>query len=327
MCHPTGNFNPKVGVRWQPTQRVLVRGSYNQGFRAPTLYDIYGPQTTTNTAEPWDDPVLCPNGTAVSGANPNLVCNQQQNIRSGGSLSVEPETSRTYSAGIVLEPTRSLTFSADFWDILFKDQIDELPEQTILGDYQKYQSLYFYNAAGTRLDYVLANTMNLGEIRTRGIDLSSLYRLPNNPWGNFTVSVDGTYVDKYDYQNERGGPFTNNAGRYADETAVFRWRHNATVAWSLAPWTFTLANRYLSGYDDQNGVEPEFEQRVEPYSTWTLSGTYSGNNSIDVTAGIKNLFDEDPPYTNQTTTFQQGYDPRFTDPLGRTFYVRATHKF
>ena len=138
MCHPTGNFNPKVGVRWQPTQRVLVRGSYNQGFRAPTLYDIYGPQTTTNTAEPWDDPVLCPNGTAVSGANPNLVCNQQQNIRSGGSLSVEPETSRTYSAGIVLEPTRSLTFSADFWDILFKDQIDELPEQTIFGDYQKY---------------------------------------------------------------------------------------------------------------------------------------------------------------------------------------------
>ncbi len=322
-----GNFNPKVGVRWQPGPRFLMRGSYNEGFRAPTLYDIYGPQTTTNTAEPWDDPVLCPNGTAVPGANPNQVCNQQQNIRSGGSESVQPETSRTFSIGAVFEPTRTLTLSADYWDIKLEDQINTLPEQTIFGDYQKYQSLYFYNAAGNRLDYVLANVMNLGEIRTRGVDLSLLYRLPRNPWGNFSLTVDGTYVDKYDYQNERGGPFTENVGRYADETPVFRWRHNASLAWSLAPWTMTLANRYLSGYDDQNDVDPEFEQRVDAYSTWTLSGTYSGNQSIDITAGVKNLFDEDPPYTNQTTTFQQGYDPRFTDPLGRAFFVRATYRF
>ena len=322
-----GNFNPKVGIRWQPTQQVLVRGSYNQGFRAPTLYDIYGPQTTTNTAEPWDDPVLCPNGSAVPGANPNLVCNQQQNIRSGGSLNLEPETSRTFSAGVVFEPTRSMTISADYWDIKLKDQISELAEQTIFGDYQKYQSLFFYNAAGNRLDYVLANTMNLGEIRTRGVDLSLLYRLPKSQWGNVTLSVDGTYVDKYDYQNERGGPFTENVGRYADETPVFRWRHNASIGLAMAPWAWTLTNRYMSGYDDQNGVDPEFEQRVDAYSTWTLSGTYSGNKQIDVTAGVKNLFDEDPPYTNQTTTFQQGYDPRYADALGRTFYVRATYKF
>jgi iron complex outermembrane receptor protein len=322
-----GSFNPKVALRWQPTSRVLVRGSYNEGFRAPTLYDIYGPQTTTNTAEPWDDPVLCPGGVPVAGANPNLVCDQQQNIRSGGSLTVKPETSRTYSAGIVFEPTRSLTLSADFWDIKLEDQINELAEQTIFGDYQKYRGLYFYNAAGNRLDYVLANTMNLGKVKTRGVDLSLLYRLPRASWGNLTLSVDGTYVDKYDYQNERGGPFTENAGRYADETPVFRWRHNASLAWSLAPWTLTLSNRYLSGYDDQNDVDPEFEQRVDPYSTWTLAGTYAGNKQIDVTAGIKNLFDEDPPYTNQTTRFQQGYDPRYTDPLGRTYYVRVTYKF
>ncbi len=322
-----GNFNPKVAVRWQPTPQLLFRGSYNEGFRAPTLYDIYGPQTTTNTAEPWDDPRLCPNGTAVPGANPNLVCDQQQNIRSGGSLDVQPETSRTFSAGVVFEPTRSLTVSADYWDIRLEDQISELAEQTIFGDYQKYQNLFFYNAAGNRLDYVLANTMNLGEVRTRGVDLSLLYRLPRKPWGNMTLTIDGTYVDKYDYQNERGGPFTRNAGRYADETPVFRWRHNATIAWSMAPWTATLTNRYLSGYDDQNDVEPQFEQRVDAYSTWTLSGTYSGNKQIDITAGIKNLFDEDPPYTNQTTTFQQGYDPRYTDPLGRTYYVRATYRF
>lgn len=174
---------------------------------------------------------------------------------------------------------------------------------------------------------MLATTLNLGEVHTRGVDLSLLYRLPRMSWGNVSVSVDGTYVDKYEYQNERGGPFFQRAGRYSDEKPVFRWRHNATVAWTMAPWTVTLANRYLSGYDDQNDVDPQFEQRVEPYSTWSLSGTYTGNKQIDITAGIKNLFDEDPPYTNQTTTFQQGYDPRYTDPLGRTFYVKAMYRF
>jgi iron complex outermembrane receptor protein len=174
---------------------------------------------------------------------------------------------------------------------------------------------------------VLATTMNLGEVKTRGVDLSLLWRLPKNPWGNFSLTMDGTYVDRYDYQNEPGGPFTENAGRYADASPVFRWRHNAALAWGMAPWTFTLANRFMSGYDDQNQVDPEFAQRVEHYSLWSLSGTYSGNKQVDVTAGVKNLLNEDPPYTNQTTTFQQGYDPRYTDPLGRTFYVRATYKF
>ena len=322
-----GRFNPKVALRWQPHQALLVRSSYNRGFRAPTLYDIYGPQTTTNTAEPWDDPLLCPGGAPVAGANPNLVCNQQQNIRQGGNLNVEPEKSRTWSAGVVIEPTRNLTMSADVWDIKLKDTISALPEQTLFDNFAKYRDLFVYNAAGTRLDYVLATTMNLGEVKTRGADLSVLWRLPRNPWGNLSLNVEGTYVDKYDYQNEPGGPFTENAGVYADASPVFRWRHNATLAWNMAPWTVLLANRFSSGYDDQNDVDQQFQQRVSHYSTWSLSGTYSGNKRVDVTAGIKNLLDEDPPFTNQTTTFQQGYDPRYTDPLGRTFYMRATYKF
>lgn len=322
-----GRFNPKVALRWEATPAVLVRGSYNRGFRAPTLYDIYGPQTTTNTAEPWDDPLLCPGGVPVAGANPSIVCDQQQNIRQGGNTALEPEKSRTWSAGIVLEPMRDLTLSADVWDIKLKQQISALAEQTLFGNFAKYRNLFVYNAAGTRLDYVLATTMNLGEVKTRGVDLSLLWRLPRNQWGNMALTIDGTYVDKYDYQNEPGGPFTENAGRYADASPVFRWRHNAALSWSMAPWTMTLANRYMSGYDDQNAVAPQFEQRVDEYSTWSLAGTWSGSRRVDITAGIKNIFDDEPPYTNQTTTFQQGYDPRYTDPLGRTFYVRATYKF
>ena len=48
---------------------LLLRASYNQGFRAPTLYDIYSPNSITFTADAWDDPLLCPNGVPVAGAD------------------------------------------------------------------------------------------------------------------------------------------------------------------------------------------------------------------------------------------------------------------
>jgi iron complex outermembrane receptor protein len=321
------SFNPKVALRWQPSKQLLLRGSFNKGFRAPTLYDLHGPQTTTNTGNPWNDPVLCPGGKVVPGANPNLACDQQQKRRQGGNPEVKPERSRTYSAGIVLEPNSSLTLSADYWNITLKDQIDALAEESIFGDYQKYQHLYFYNAARTRLDYVLAITQNLGEVKTRGVDLGLQWRLPRGALGNITLGMEGTYVDRYDYQNERNGPFTVNAGRFADDSPVFRWRHNATLGWTRGALSMTLSNRFLSGYDDQPGDNGVAAGRVGHYSTWALAGSWAANKQVSVTAGVKNLLDQDPPFTVQGVTFQQGYDPRYTDPVGRTLYVRATYAF
>ncbi len=322
-----GTTNPKVALRYQPVPQVLVRASYNRGFRAPTLFDINAPQTTTNTSDTYNDPVLCPGGVPVAGANPNVACDQQQNIRSGGNLNLNPEKSRTYSAGIVFEPLRDLTISLDYWNIRLREQINTLAEQTLFGDYAKYQNLFVYNAARTELLYVLANTTNLGEVKTRGADVSVNYRLPRNPYGSTSVVLEGTYVNKYDYQNERGGPFTVNVGRYADATPVFRWRHNLLLSWAMGPWSVHLGNRFMSGYTDQNAVDPAFFRKVSSYSTWSLAGTFSQNKAVDYTLGVKNLTDKEPPYTNQGTTFQQGYDPRYTDPVGRTFYARVTTRF
>ncbi|MFP5391868.1 MAG: TonB-dependent receptor domain-containing protein, partial [Gammaproteobacteria bacterium] len=322
-----GSTNPKVAVRYQPIPQILLRGSYNRGFRAPTLFDINAPETTTNTSDTYNDPLLCPGGVPVAGANPNIACDQQQNIRSGGNRNLQPEKSKTYSAGIVFEPTRELTVALDYWDIRLREQINTLPEQTIFGNYEKYRSLYFYNAAGTRLDYVLATVSNLGEVRTRGVDASLNYRMPRTPWGTPSLILEGTYVNKYDYQNERNGPFTENVGRYADATPVFRWRHNLLLSWASGPWSANLGNRFMTGYTDQNAVDPQFFRKVSHYSTWSLAGMYGGRKNVTYTLGVKNLTDKEPPYTNQGTTFQQGYDPRYTDPVGRTWYARIATKF
>jgi iron complex outermembrane receptor protein len=339
-------FNPKVALRYQPTRQLLLRGSYNTGFRAPTLYDIYQPAQLTFTSDAYNDPVLCPGGTAIPPAADGVVCNQQVLQRFGGPLgfgrsidSLNPEKSKTLTFGFAIEPVRNASFGLDFWFIRLRDQVGGLPEQAIFGDPSKYASRILRcsqidPALRALIDVCLnfpvydpiafidAPTENLGEIKTRGIDVSFSYRTGATAYGAWGFSLDGTYVDEFRYQREKGGEFISAAGRYTDSAPVFRWQHTAQVTWSGGPWSAALGQRYKSGYTDQ--IPPD---KVPTYQLWDASVTYTGVRNLTLTAGIKNLLDKDPPYSNQFTTFQSNYDPRFTDPLGRTYTVRAAYRF
>jgi len=83
-----------------------------------------------------------------------------------------------------------------------------------------------------------------------------------------------------------------------------------------------VANLYRSGYVDQTPPHT-----VASYSIFDLTVGWSGVKNLVLQAGVHNIFDTDPPKSNQTTTFQRGYDPRFTDPRGRTWLFRGSYKF
>lgn len=50
-------------------------------------------------------------------------------------------------------------------------------------------------------------------------------------------------------------------------------------------------------------------------------------NTYDTSLGIKNLFDKEPPLSLRTSGggHQVGYEPRYVDQLGRTFYLKASY--
>jgi iron complex outermembrane receptor protein len=339
-------FNPKVALRYQPTRQFLVRASANTGFRAPTLYDIYQPQQFTFTANAYNDPVLCPNGTAVPPASPGVVCDQQVVQRFGGPVgygrsvdSLDPEKSKTATFGVVFEPVRSATIGIDLWWINVRDQINQLPEQAIFDNPSKYASRIVRCSQASPAEraaidvclnfptydpiaYIDTPTENLGKISTSGIDVTLGYRFPTGPYGAFAVSLEGTYITKYKYQRERGGAYVDNVGDFIDAGPIFRWSHNLQVNWSAGEWAVNVANRYKSGYYDQ---DPSL--KVKQYSLVDVSVTWTPVKYLTLAAGVKNLFDTEPPYSNQAVTFQSNYDPRFTDPLGRTFTFRVNAKF
>ena len=316
-------FNPKIGVRYQPSPALLLRGSASTGFRAPTLFEKNAPPSKNDTNNAYNDPVLCPGGVPSTNpiTNPLRDCDLQQFKLQGGNAALNPEKSKSFSVGIVLEPTPALTLAADYWNIKLKDKIDALPEETIYGDYAKYQARFLRNPDGSPFA-ILDLKENLGRVNTDGIDVSAVWRLPKTSFGGLTLSMEGTWLNSYEYQNEQGGAFSENVGKFGDMFVKFRWQHALSLGWKSGPWGANLSNTYKTGYRDQGG-----ERDVESYSLWNITGSYEAIKGLTLMAGVKNVFDKEPPLTVQSTLFQQGYDARYTDPTGRALYLRASYAF
>jgi iron complex outermembrane receptor protein len=101
--------NPKISLRFQPFKQMLLRASYNTGFKAPTLDDLYGPQSVTFAAGAVNDPLLCPNGVvnAAAGGVTSRDCGLQVQVQQGGNPNLKPEKSKTYSVGIASNRCRT----------------------------------------------------------------------------------------------------------------------------------------------------------------------------------------------------------------------------
>ncbi len=136
--------NPKVSFKYTPVQSVLLRGSYNTGFAAPTLTQLYAPEQTTFTGTRYNDPVLCPNGVvnAAAGGIASRDCNIQFQQLQGGNEDLQPEESTAWSVGFVLQPTAEFSFGADYWYYEVTDNISVIGDPAIFGDPTKYANLF-----------------------------------------------------------------------------------------------------------------------------------------------------------------------------------------
>ncbi len=337
--------NPKASFRWQPTQALLMRGSYNTGFRAPTLYDMYAPNSITFTENPWDDPLLCPGGTVNTGLGgiASRDCGLQFQQQQGGNKALKPETSKAWSLGAAFQVTNALTLGLDYWNYSVNDSIGPTGEEVIFGDPVKYAAQFVRcsalsaaeatalaatcgaGASPNTLAYIKNQQLNLGTYNTSGIDFSAGWQGAASDMGRFNVDYKGTYVLTYEYQLEKGGVFNDNLGKYFNGNPIASYRHVLSGSWQMAAWNTQLINRYTNGYTDQNSGGQGNE--VGASSTWDLAVTWSGMKNLSLTGGVTNLFDEKPQFSNQGGGFQVGYDYRYSNPIGRAFLLRGTYKF
>ena len=100
--------------------------------------------------------------------------------------------------------------------------------------------------------------------------------------------------------------------------------------------TNTLIASYRNGYTDAeatvrnvgSGKNEAIRLEVPSYTTIDWQGRFAVNKSTTIRAGIKNLFDRAPPLSLRASSGHQiGFDPRYADPMMRSFYITGNYKF
>ena len=319
--------NPKFGIRWQPQKDVLVRASAGTGFRAPSLNDLNGPTTFGSASSFLTDPDCVKSGGSIDG------CTDQWPVERRSNPNLKPEKSRQFSLGFVMEASKTFNFSVDYWNIRKTDVISTLGEQIIIGNPGAYNGTYIQRDADGFITNVILKKENQGALDTAGLDFGADFRSNATDMGRFSVGMSGTLVLNYDRQFGPKEPTRSNLGLFLNDQVIQKWRHRLSFGWDMGPYSLTLANQYSSSYTDQNTTYDPANNKllasreVDAYSLWDLTGSYAISKSLKVRAGVLNLLNTVPPFSNQAYYFLAGYDPTYTDPRGRSAFVSVNYAF
>ncbi|MBA2080172.1 TonB-dependent receptor [Rhodanobacter sp. PCA2] len=242
-----GNFgstnNFKFALEYKPIDDLLLRGTMEQVFRAPTLGELYNSGSdaplihtdpcTGYTGAPAGSPMAlaCQNvPTDGSFVNTYVQSGQQASTITQGSrvagFDVKPEHGKTFDVGLVYSPSYvpGLSTTLDVWHLYLNDTITAVGLQSLLnlcagGSTLYCQYIHRNPNPGPNQGQLLQSTVepvgNLGSLSTGGIDWSANYKLPQFSFGQFVVGVNATYLKYYTQQTAPGigGNITyNNAG-------------------------------------------------------------------------------------------------------------------
>jgi len=329
--------NPKISVKYRPADFVMFRGSYNEGFRVPSFNQIFNASSQAPySGRDIADPAKCVGGRPDATKPECAVV--QPTIIQGGKPDLGPEEAKQASFGIVLEANDNFSVSADWWRVNRIGTIQILSLQQLADNYTTFSDRYGRGASGNLIS-IDQRWVNAGESKTRGLELAM--RLRGEAWGgNWSAGLDGT---KMLQKRSRIAPSLP-LGR--SEIGLFTfagdlgldWKHNAYFTFTRGDWSASISQIYRSSYLNQElpGVTagivspPNLDRFVDTYITYNASVTWKGFDGLTVTAGIKNLLNEDPPFAiTYDSNFGSGssWEPRVADPRNRSFTLLMEYKF
>ena len=348
--------NSKVGLKWRINDDLLVRGTWSEAFRAPSLTELFS--GNSDAFPPLTDP--CNGGAA---ANPNLPgCagipasyqqpNSQIRITTGGNANLQAEEAESFTYGFVYSPeaVEGLSITFDVFDIEVDNAVSSVGAQTILNACaetgETLCSLITRGSGGNVVD-LFNGQINLGGQTTSGFDYNVAYNFETE-YGDFRVNWDGTYIDErslivVDPVSGTSETF-NDAGQAGDRDVVPRLRTNLSLTWNYDDWTANWLMRYIGnttelcqidgGELDQqlcsDPVDPAAEEgnsfnELEAMAYHDVSLGYAVNDNLRITVGVNNLFDTDPEVSY--STFANSFDPSMYEIPGQFFYSRVNVTF
>ena len=307
----------KFSGDWAPFDGLRFRAAYAQSVRAPNINELFTPGSDTFAFI--EHP--CSPDNIIVGANPgNRAANCAARgfpadfspapvsvaISQLGNQDLDPEVSKTLTAGFVFQPTflENFSITADYWDIDISEGIDSLNPQNTLD--LCFDSSVTDNVACDLVEFapdgsaerIVSQNINISSLSASGIDFGVNYffqpaslGLPLN--GDISMSLVGSHLRKLESQLNETAPVIVEAGG-PDHT---KWRGNFRVTYTDGPLAVSVTELYLGG-GRANPSWPEgliSPDRFEDQWTTNLSARYSLNDNIEFNLGVNNLFNTEPP--------------------------------
>ncbi|WP_286830322.1 MULTISPECIES: TonB-dependent receptor [Kordiimonas] len=376
----------KLGLSWTPIDDVTIRGTFARAVRAPNITELFAPQNTglTNLQS---DPCASVNDNGVNNGNVPTgalrdVCIAQgapagaigfipqpaagqANGTFGGNLDLKPESSDSWTIGIILQPEAvpGLTITADYYNIKVDDAINapapndvidacfnnpstDNPACSAIGRSPIDGGLSGDSAVVSGLDLF---TSNNGNLATDGIDFSVSYGMAITDDMQWDTRVSGNWTNSSTFQAVTGvsldrecvGLYSANCASIQPEFS-FNWRNTLSFEKfdvSLN-WRHISSNQYeflgdpndptFTGVPEGLTKESTFGE-TPAYNLFDMSVRYRVLENVTLTGTVSNLFDKEPPLTGSfigSTGFNSGNTyPSTFDTLGRRFSIQARITF
>jgi iron complex outermembrane recepter protein len=340
-------FTYKGGASWRPIEDLRVRALYQRAIRAPSVFELF--QGGDLQFITFLDPCATVLATGANAPPPSAsvagICQLQGladprtagftqvsrtiEVLFLGNAQLNEETSSTWTAGLVATPrfAPNLTLSVDLFRIKVDDYINRafggitgaitacyasgVTTLDALGAHPACGLLFRTGSGELRSNLPLANVQTL---ETDGADLQLDYRVGLGGFGELDVSSNFTYVDRYE---TLGRDFVGLVSQ--DFGANPRTRSYTQLGWHFRNFDTRLSWQHIGGMTEQLSQRP-----IDAVDYFHLNGSAQVSESLQVYAGINNLFDQDAPiFPNQI----QNTDTSTYDLIGRFYFLGATVSF
>jgi iron complex outermembrane receptor protein len=345
------NFTYAVKAGWRPIEPLLLKMSYGTSFRAPNLRENFlAGQTGFNTIfdpcaipdvafdplgggydpteDTRDETVLAncrregrdPTRVGIDNQGLNVDQFSSAEITSGGSLDIDPETSRSITAGFAFEETfgdgYDVSLGASYFDIKLKDSIIEPSAQFIVNDcFTREDGLR--SAFCDRISYsqdptsrllvsdVNSGFINLNQENVRGIDFNA--NLGKEVMA-FDQIVDLGFNLRANHLIERSSLFINDDGNstFDDDAGEFglpKWTGRATFTADVDKFRVTYQVRYTGKVEqDEEGIDPfsdAFGNGPDGEATGFIGDTCTGGGSDNGVVAGDGVFCRDVGFADE----------------------------
>ncbi|MCW8873570.1 TonB-dependent receptor domain-containing protein [Pseudomonadota bacterium] len=356
-------LKPKIGLRWEPTEGLLFRASYTEGFKAPNL-----PQMNQGDIVRRIDGIQDPMRGDVTGRPIDTGDTYRRTTRLGNP-DLEPQDSETWLVGFTFSPTwagdwtSGLRISADWWRINLEGVVGLIDEEQQLaldqqlretgagfnpnvvraeitpGDQAAFDAWNAANPGDQRIPVgeaidIIGQYQNLDTREVEGWDGSLVYAMPETRAGQFTFRTDVTKITRFVQEGLANPDLLRRNGN--PET-----RYTVALDWNFRGFRANGTMRYVSEVYDTSLTQSASivgpgivigntkYWQVDDWTVYNVSLSYDfaelseSTRGLLVSAGIRNLTNEEPPFADESF----GYFTRLHNTYGRVYWAQVGYRF